>query len=162
MILALRHVGQSAQELGDRDRAISLFTQAQSVAEETGDLREWAATTHSLADLFLDQLELDRARDLYVQALEQAQSLGAARISAFCIAGLAAVVAARGQAKDAAFLWGAVERFEEITRTPLLAADRVRYEPVVRRALERQPSQLERGKQADLAEAVEYALAASD
>jgi tetratricopeptide (TPR) repeat protein len=162
IILALRHVGQTAQQLGDGDRAVSLFQRAQSLAKETGDERQWAATTHSLADLFLDELELDRATDLYVQALEQSQSLGAARITAFCVAGLAAVAAARGQEREAAFLWGLVERFEEITRTPLLAGDRARYEPLVRLALEHQPSELERGKKLDLADAVEDVLAAVD
>jgi predicted ATPase/class 3 adenylate cyclase len=158
VILALRHVGQSAQELGDHDRAVSLFERAQSLAEERGDTREWAATTHSLADLFLDQLELERAQDLYAETLERAQSLGLPRISAFCVAGLAAVAAARGQDKEAAFLWGTVERFEEVTRTPLLAADRVRYERVLRRALERQHSQFERGTHVELSDAVEYVL----
>jgi predicted ATPase/class 3 adenylate cyclase len=162
IILALRHVGQSAQELGESNRAVALFERAQSLARETGNAREWAATTHSLADLFLDELELDRATDLYVQVLQQSQPIGATRITAFCVAGLAAVAAARGQEEGAAFLWGSVERFEETTRTPLLAADRARYEPVVRHALEHHPSELELGRKLSLADAVEHALAALD
>jgi hypothetical protein len=94
----------------------------------------------------------------YLHAMRQSQSVGAKRITAFCVAGLAAVAAARGQQREAAFLWGAVERFEQATRTPLLAADRAKYDEVMRPALEGWPSDLERGRWLELDDAVAQAL----
>ena len=52
----------------------------------------------------------------------------AQRHSAYCLGGLAATAASRGNAKRAGRLWGAVEAFEASRRLTLQSPERQRYE----------------------------------
>jgi hypothetical protein len=87
-----------------------------------------ANNTHSRADLALDRGDGAAALGLYRQALEVVRSLGVDRSVAYCLAGMASVLATSGQDAEAARIWGAVSTAEETLGFRMLAPERRRYE----------------------------------
>lgn len=88
-----------------------------------------ANALHSLGDLELEEGYLAEAETSYSESLAIAQAARMAqRHSAYCLGGLAATAASRGNAKRAGRLWGAVEAFEASRRLTLQSPERQRYE----------------------------------
>jgi predicted ATPase/DNA-binding SARP family transcriptional activator len=109
-------LGRVYRDLGHRQKARSLLSTAAEAFREQNDLAMLAATLHSVADLELDDGQLTVAGHSYAESLSIARTgvVGQGqRITTHCLAGLAAVAAARGDAKRAGLLWGVVERLEE-------------------------------------------------
>jgi hypothetical protein len=120
-----------------------------------------AGRLHSFADLALDRGNSIEAARLYRESLEIGRPLRDDLQTAYSLAGIAAVDAARGRRAVAACIWGSVRTFEETSGTRLHEAERTRYERVLD-GLERAPDTLPeftRGRSITLDEAVELALA---
>ena len=126
---ATHGLGVVYRELGHRQKARSLLSTAAEAFREQNDLAALAATLKGIADLELDDGQLAVAADSYRESLSIARTgvVGQGqRITTYCLAGLAAVAAARGDAKRAGLLWGVVERLEEERQFQLRRIERVR------------------------------------
>jgi predicted ATPase/DNA-binding SARP family transcriptional activator len=110
----LINLGIVAMLEGDSGSARTLYERAVDVATDAGDLEVVDAATHGLGDVALVDGSLDRAVERYRAALRGADGRGDDEGSvAHCLAGLAAVEAARGHAARAGRLWGAASRLME-------------------------------------------------
>jgi predicted ATPase len=125
---ALHLHGEIVRDAGDHERAAVLLGASLALSRELGDLGFEAATTHSLGDLELDRGDLVAAERNYRRSLELSRGLGFHPHVALCVAGLAAVAAARAQPDRAALLWAGVEAFERERGLALHAHERTRYE----------------------------------
>jgi predicted ATPase len=134
-VAAAKHgLGQVYRDLGDMEAARLLLASAAAIHRGRGDRATLAATLHSMGDLELEDRELTAAAERYAESLALARSAGMGqRTIAYCLAGLAAVAAARGDAEGAGHLWGAVEQLEERMGVKLHAAERARYERLMAR-----------------------------
>ena len=124
-------LGRVYRDLGHRERARSLLSTAAEAFRDQNDLAMLAATLHSVADLELDDGQLAVAGHSYAESLSIARTgvVGQGqRIARHCLAGLAAVAAARGDAKRAGLLWGVVERLEEERGFKLRPIESERYD----------------------------------
>jgi predicted ATPase len=117
---------------GDILRDLRRFAEAERallaagvLAVEIGDAAMVAGNDHSLGDLALDRGNLDDARRLYRKSLDVSVRF---IDLVLCLAGIASVLAERGDDDDAAFLWGAVCAAEESAGFHMLKAERRRYE----------------------------------
>jgi hypothetical protein len=123
-----------------------------------------AGRLHNFGDLALDRRNTLEAARLYRESLEIGRQLNDGLQTAYSVAGIAAVNAARDRREVAARLWGYVRTFEETSGTPLHAAERARYEQLLgefEQAPDTSPDYA-RGKSMTLDQAVEYALANAD
>jgi predicted ATPase/DNA-binding SARP family transcriptional activator len=132
-VAAARHgLGQAFRDLGDMETARSHLVTAADMYRALKDEVTLASTLHSTGDLDLDVGELDAAAEHYKESLALAGELGMSqRMIAYCLAGLAAVAAANGDAERAGRLWGALERREDAMGVTLHSAERNRYERLV-------------------------------
>ena len=83
---------------------------------------------HGLGDAALLTGETDAAAAYYRDAARLARELDSPMILVYCLGGLAAVAARRGQNLTATELWGALQRLETQTGQPIETNDRARYE----------------------------------
>ena len=85
---------------------------------------------HSLGDVALDRHDFLSAATLYGETLESARAtaLSTPRHQAYCLAGLASVLAEVDQDDVAARVWGAVSAAEENLGFRMLPRERRRYE----------------------------------
>jgi predicted ATPase/DNA-binding SARP family transcriptional activator len=126
---ATHGLGQVYRDLGDREKARSLLAAAADVHGERDDRTGLATTLHSIADLELDDGQLAVAAERYRESLSIVRELGRHQpCTTHCLAGLAAVAAARGDAEGAGRLWGVIEYLEEERGFKLNHFERVRYE----------------------------------
>lgn len=119
------------RDLGRFDEAEADLLAADSVYREHSEWVGVANNLHSLADLALDRGDLARAAELYRETIEVEREWGASEGSrglAYCLAGLASVLAERGLVDDAARIWGAVCAAEESIGFRMMAFERRRYE----------------------------------
>jgi hypothetical protein len=123
-----------------------------------GNLLRAAFAVHSSADLALDEEDLDRATELYVESLELCRRLGLEAGLAYGLAGLAAAASGKGAAKRGAVLWGAVEAIEQNIGKRLFDDERARYQRWLTNSCERHPDAIEEGRKLSLEEAVARAL----
>jgi predicted ATPase len=153
-ILHLR--GQQAAAAGDIDRARRVLRESGELSRTEDDLFSVASTFHSLGDVELDAGEIDAAERAYRDALRSAWDCEADRLVCYCLAGLAAVAAGRGDGRRAALLWGFAEAYEERLRFTMLRRSLYaeRLEPVAAA----HPEQREAGRRLDVDAAVEIAL----
>jgi predicted ATPase/class 3 adenylate cyclase len=124
----LHWVGEALRDLRRFDEAKTALLQAEAIYQELEYEAAVASNVHSLGDLELDRGDLDAAAEYYRQALAFEVRHGRGRATAYCLAGLASVLADRGRYEDAARLWGAVSAAEETLGFRMLAAERRRYE----------------------------------
>jgi predicted ATPase len=148
--------GQQAAAAGDIERARRVLREAGELSRTEDDLFSAASTFHSLGDVELDAGEIDAAERAYRDALRSAWDCEADRLVCYCLAGLAAVAAGRGDGQRAALFWGFAEAYEErlrftMFRRPLYAE---RLEPVAAA----HPEQRDTGRLLDVDAAVEIAL----
>jgi predicted ATPase/DNA-binding SARP family transcriptional activator len=129
---ATHGLGQVYRDLGDREKARSLLAAAADAHRERDDGTALAGTLCSIADLELDDRHLAVAAERYRESLSTERELGwGHRLTMYCLAGLAAVAAARGDAEGAGRLWGVVQRLEEERGFKLSHFERVRYEQMI-------------------------------
>jgi ATP/maltotriose-dependent transcriptional regulator MalT len=93
------------------------------------DIRDGRARTLAqLAQAVALEGDHARARALYEQCLDIARKRPFQRLTPFYLEGLAGVVAAQGELRWAARLWGAAEALRDAMGTPIPPASRVDYE----------------------------------
>jgi hypothetical protein len=85
---------------------------------------------HNLADLELELRKLDAAEAGYSDVLTAAREAAIGFVDVYCLAGLAAVAALRGQPALAREFWGRFESLEEL-RAESDALERDRYVQIV-------------------------------
>ena len=123
-----------------------------------------AGRLHSFGDAALDQGNTLEAARLYSESLEIGHQLKDNHLTAYCLAGLAAVDASRGKRNVAARLWGCVRSFEDESGAHLHDVERTRYEAMLSE-FERRSDQwpdFAEGRSMSLDDGLEYALANLD
>jgi hypothetical protein len=113
---------------------------------------------HGFADCALDQRSLDEATALYREALRIAVDGPSELRVAYCLAGLAAVAAAKRRKEVASRLWGGVELIERVHDVQLQRSERARYERLVRPMLRTEEGAPESDQAPTLAAVVASAL----
>lgn len=125
---SLHLLGNIARETGDVERARWLLAEALALARTADDPLHEGGVLHSLADAELEADEVDSAEPLYREAFEIGRRIGGYRIAAYCLAGLGASSAARGDRAAAAHLWSAARALERELGFRMRATARMRYE----------------------------------
>jgi predicted ATPase/class 3 adenylate cyclase len=105
--------GQQAVDVGDLDRGRRLMGESAELSARDGDVFSAASSLHSLGDIELEAGAVDAAAAAYEEGLDAAWTAGLDRLVCYCLAGLAAVAAERGDTERAGLLWGFVEAFEK-------------------------------------------------
>jgi predicted ATPase len=151
--------GQQAAAVGDIDRGRELLRESGERSTTVGDAFSAATSVHSLGDLELEAHRLDAAEEAYKEGLRLSWEGGADRLVCYCLAGLAAVAAERGDSVRAATLWGFAEAYESRLKFKLRRRSLYegRLEPVAAEHAER----YEAGQRLDLGAAVELALSSA-
>jgi predicted ATPase len=123
-----------------------------------------AGRLHSFGDAALARRSTADASRLYRESLEIGRPLRDDLQAAYCLAGLAAVAAERGEQAVAAGLWGFVRAFEETSGDQLHASQRARYGRALDELERRAPTAeaFALGRTLSLDQAVELALANVD
>ncbi len=128
---ALHWLGEVKRDLGRFEEGEADLLAADTIYRDQGEWVGVANNLHSLGDLALDRGDLARAAELYRETItverEQGGSEGS-RGLAYCLAGLASVLAEKGLEEDAARVWGAVCAAEESMGFRMMAFERRRYE----------------------------------
>ena len=126
----LHWIGEILGELERFDEAERSLVEADAIYREVGD--EWGRVNnlHSLGDVALDRNDHATAAKRYRETLESARATvrPTPRHQAYCLAGLASVLAEVDQDDVAARLWGAVSAAEENLGFRMLPRERRRYE----------------------------------
>jgi predicted ATPase/class 3 adenylate cyclase len=153
-VLHLR--GLQAAAVGDVDEGRRLFRDAAELSRQEDDTFSTASALHSLGDVELDAGDIDAAESAYGDGLRLAWDTDADRLVCYCLAGLAAVAAARGDAGRAALVWGFVETYEERLRFRMRG--RTLYEELLEPVAAAEPDQRDAGRRLGVDAAVEIAL----
>jgi predicted ATPase/class 3 adenylate cyclase len=156
-ILHLR--GLQAVLVDDLAGASELLRESGELSAAAGDEFSAASSFHSLGDVLLAAGDPGAAAGSYARALEIAARTGADRLVCYCVAGLAAVAAERGDAAEAARLWGFAEAYE--ARLGFSMRWRTLYEERLAGLLESQRDAYRAGRELDLQNAVDLAVQAS-
>lgn len=125
---SLQLLGNIARETGDIEKARRLLGEALALTRAAGDPFHAAGVLHSLGDTELQGGDLDAAEAVYLQALEIARQIRGQRIASYCIAGLSAVAATRGDGAAATHLWSAARALEQELRFRMRPSARTVYE----------------------------------
>jgi tetratricopeptide (TPR) repeat protein len=125
----LHNLGEARRDLGDFEAAEQHLRAAEVLYRKVG--AALLHNTHSLADLALDRGDYAAAVTQYRESMNGADT--DERFLAYCLAGMASVLAELNREDDAAFLWGAVCAAEESRGFRMLAPERRRYETHVAR-----------------------------
>jgi predicted ATPase/DNA-binding SARP family transcriptional activator len=129
---ATHGLGQVARDFGDIKASRSLLSSAADMYRGLNDRTALAATLHSIGDLELDDRHPEAAARRYEESLSLARETGMGqRTITYCLAGLAAVAAAREEVERAGRLWGAVEQREDEMGVRLHDVERRRYERLI-------------------------------
>jgi predicted ATPase/class 3 adenylate cyclase len=104
---------ERAAALGDVERGRRLMRESAELSRRAGDVFGAASSLHSLGDIELAQGAVDAGEAAYEDGLRAAWEAGLDRLVCYCLAGLGAVAAERGDTDRAALLWGFVEAYEQ-------------------------------------------------
>jgi predicted ATPase/class 3 adenylate cyclase len=146
--------GQQAVAVGDLDRGRELLRETAELSRRDGDLFSAASSLHSLGDIELEAGDVVAAETAYEDALRTAWDIGADRLVGYCLAGLGAVAAERGDTEHAAQLWGFVEAYED--RLQFTLRRRALYEQRLARVAGTEP--YEAGRRLDVSAIVDTVL----
>jgi predicted ATPase/class 3 adenylate cyclase len=128
----LQLLGQIFLQQRKPDRARQMCEESLAVFQEWGEKSiDRDTLLLSLARVVACQGDLAAAQQLYLKSLALARAIGANNSIAFCLECLAAVVAAQGEPRWAARLWGAAEAWREAFETPMPPVYRADYERAV-------------------------------
>lgn len=153
-VLHLR--GLQAAAVGDVDGGRRLFRDAAELSRQEDDTFSAVSALHSLGDVELGAGEIYAAEAAYRDGLRSAWDTSADRLVCYCLAGLAAASAARGDAGRAALIWGFAEAYEERLRFSMRG--RALYEERLEPVAAAHPEQYEAGRRLGVDAAVEIAL----
>jgi predicted ATPase/DNA-binding SARP family transcriptional activator/DNA-binding CsgD family transcriptional regulator len=167
MAVSLNNLGSTTLSLGDSERATALFEEALVKDREVGDTRGVAASLLNLGLAALIRADYRQADGLLKESLTILREVEDKRTVVECLEAMAAVSAARGQARRAARLWGAAELLREDLGAPLPSKERAILEPHLASARswlkqEAWEAALTEGRAMSFEEAVEYALLAEE
>ncbi|MHB8574415.1 MAG: TIR domain-containing protein, partial [Dehalococcoidia bacterium] len=109
-MFTLFRLAQVAQQQGQGEEAMRLYLEARPLAEVLGDRSFVARTSIELALLAAVGDDQGRAAAEWGRGLHAARELSSAPLSAVCLAGVAGLLAGRGEAAGAATLLGASAR----------------------------------------------------
>jgi predicted ATPase len=135
---SLYHLALSAQGLGDTNLTEQAFAEALEAAIDADHAVLAAASSLNLGYVVLFRGDHPRARSLAGRGLRLFREIGDARWMAEGVNLVASIVAAEGDSRTAALLWGAVDAALADAQTSLDAIDaqaRERFEPAVHRSL---------------------------
>jgi predicted ATPase/class 3 adenylate cyclase len=104
---------ERAVALGDVERGRRLMRESAELSRRAGDIFGAASSLHSLGDIELAEGDVDAGEAAYEDGLHAAWDAGLDRLVCYCLAGLGAVAAERGDTERAALLWGFVEAYEQ-------------------------------------------------
>jgi non-specific serine/threonine protein kinase len=129
----LSHQGVIPLSRGEHEQAARYFEEALAISREIGDKLIGSVSLHNLAWTSRLQGNYERAAGLYVEGLGVAVELGDKADVAYCLEGLASMIAEREEPARAARLFGASEALLEAIGAPLhvQAQDRALYERTV-------------------------------
>jgi DNA-binding CsgD family transcriptional regulator/Tfp pilus assembly protein PilF len=162
----LSHLGIASLKQNDHAKAARYFEEALEVARKIGDGLIGSIALYNLA---LEESRVrgdhERAQELYAEGLGLAVQIGDRANAAYCLEGLAGLIAERGEPERATRLFGASEALLEAVGAPryVQAQARVLYE----RAVESLRSRLgeeafeaawAEGRRMSREDAIEYAL----
>lgn len=158
---ALCALGNLARAAGDRSLADSLLTEALSMSQRMDDTWGVARAEAYLGRLRIDDSELEMAATLLTDSLDRFLRMGDREDTALCLEGIAALVAAQGDAESAVELFGAGRRIRASV-IPAFSSENLDYlgtEPVVERLRdslgpERFTEAMERGRALRTREAI--------
>jgi tetratricopeptide (TPR) repeat protein len=139
----LHLLGEVIRDLGRFDEAETYLLDAETIYEEIGSGLGLANNVHSRADLALDRGDLGEAVKLYRRTIDlyRVQGWTDRRNLAYCLSGIASVLAEQGRDDEAATLWGAACAAEDNLGFRMLGTERRRYEARLAR-LESSPAWL--------------------
>jgi predicted ATPase len=135
---SLYHLGLAARGLGDIDLAERAFAEALEVASDADHAVLAAASSLNLGYVVLFRGDHPRARMLAARGVRLFREIGDARWMAEGVNLVASIVAAEGDSRTAALLWGAVDAALADAHTSLDAIDaqaRELFEPDAHRSL---------------------------
>lgn len=156
----LNLLGTLLAEAGEFDRGRELLRQSIALAGEYGNRFDSATSLHSLGDLELAAEDVGAAEDAYRAALEAAATadFGGPRFVCYCLGGLSAAAAMRGEENRARRLWSAVETAEEEGKFRLRPTSRRKYESRIEPLLGRARAPADPAEALGVDEAIELAL----
>jgi predicted ATPase len=160
--VTLHRLADAARDRGDFTRARLLYTESVTAWRHLGIAWGLGNVLHGFADWALDQRLLDEATALYREALQIAVDGPSELRVGYCLAGLAAVAAAKGRQELASRLWAGVELIERVHDVQLQRRERARYERFVRPMLRSARGARESDQPPKLAAVVASALEFAD
>ncbi|MGD2048875.1 MAG: tetratricopeptide repeat protein, partial [Chloroflexota bacterium] len=101
---AINNFGELARYQNDHERAEEFYLESRDLFREVKSPPDVARANHSLGWVMLSRNETDQARTHFEEALNVHEQLGVKRGVVECLAGLAAVIGAQGDAEQAARL----------------------------------------------------------
>jgi predicted ATPase len=161
---ALGNLGTVAQIRGDDAQAQRFYTESLAVRRQLRDKRGISLMLNNLGEVTLNQGDTVQSFAFYVECLALCRELHDREGAAYCLEGLAGIAVARRQIERAAQLWGIAEGLREAIGSPLMPADRTRYDRLVAEARAQidpaaWQSAWEAGRQTRLDQAVIFASA---
>ena len=160
--VTLHRLADAARDRGDFTHARPLYAESVAAWRRLGIAWGLGNVLHSFADCALDQRSLDEATALYQEALRIAVDGPSELRVAYCLAGLAAVAAAKGRKELASRLWGGVELIERVHDVQLQRRERARYARLVQPMLRSEQEARESDQSPTLAAVVASAFEFAD
>lgn len=125
---ALNRLGDLARCHGDYDQAGQLYSESLTLYREMGDKDEIPSLLHNLGYVARQRDDYLQAMALFKEGLAIQREMGNQAGIAECLAGVAGVLAAQGQAERGARLLGAAEALRETASAALWPANRIEYD----------------------------------
>ncbi len=165
----LSHLGFIPLSQDDHARAVRYFEEALAISREIGDRLIGSIALYNLAlEESRVQGDRERAAELYVEGLKLAVEMGNKANAAYCLEGLAGLIAEGGEPERAARLFGASEAMLEAVGAPryVHAQNRALYERSVEALRSRLTEEAfavvwSEGRAMALEQAIEYVLGPS-
>lgn len=126
--MTLNRLGDIARCEGDYAEAGRCYRECWALFRDTGDKDEIPSLLHNLGYVALHEGDHAEAMSLFRQGMAVHLDTGNQAGTAECLAGIAAVFTAQGQAETAAHLFGAAEAQREENHAVLWPANRLEYE----------------------------------
>jgi len=101
----LHLLGLQAHAVGEYERGRELVGESIDLWQEMSEEFGLVGALHSLGDLELEAGEVGHAEDAYRDAIRRAHALDARRLVCYCLAGLSATAAERGDTSRSVRLW---------------------------------------------------------
>jgi tetratricopeptide (TPR) repeat protein len=128
LAFALNNLGEVARVQGDYAQARAYYEESAALLRAAGDKGDLARLIHNLGYVALHAGDETRTEAYFSESLAMFRKLGNQRGIAECVAALAALRAAQGQAQWGAILLGAAQAMLSATGAVWWPADRAEYE----------------------------------